>query len=424
MTHESQPGNNSDVLNKLQTHWCDRGLAKHDAGIVSFVPTFIEEVGKASAETVRAAALVRLFNANEDLLKNWLKIVLPDFVIPHDEELRATREFSFDPKNRVDIAIKRKDGKEVVFVEVKWLAPTDDQQLLRYLKCINQDHGGARLIILSPIAHVWNIEQQRQGPQKTQEVGITTWAQLWETMKEESLPYTADRTVEDDLYFTIERLYSFQSAIHQAVTTNARLEEVFAVDKWLEEAIPVDDSYRALLRMTLVTELAEQLVKRRNKDSAWRSQTAAGPRNDWQADVSFGREGESYVTLPLSDQYQYLKLFTRFHLYKEADCLRVLAGSELGPYLEGKKKKDWETKDTPDETQSIVFESLGRLREALVKKLINENLTVGGNPRTKTKPWFKSFSSVKFDGEATFEDVFDHAQSISNAVIGALGEFS
>jgi len=359
---------------ELQKLWVDEGLAVMADGGVRIAPTFIEEVGTASAENVRSAALKRAFNLNPDACSAWLTSL--GISVPATGPLRVGRELDLDGEGRVDLSIADARGQHVAFVEVKWLSPPRTAQLVSYKKSM----GPVPLVLLSPVAFARPYAEATAGAD-----AAATWSGL--------LPHleAADGELMRDLRLTVRRLESMEAWVSRAVQEGRPVSDLQEVHAWLaadSQRLGLDVHFRRFV----VTSLADRVVAELSAlepAAGWRrAVTVDGPRRDSQSDVTPEAWGDGVAAIPGTDRKACI--FLRFHVDPGFERLKVVIGTSLLPYLEGREKSAWQ-QGHPDQIKAC-FDQLDTLRAGVSREL--------GLPRREApgRQWYKGFGGRAFGG--------------------------
>jgi len=284
--------------------WVDCGLAQIVSDGVRIRPAFIEEVGTASAENLRSAALKRAFNLNPEACGAWLaSLGVP---IPATVALHVGRELDLDREGRVDLSIADEHGQYVAFVEVKWLSPPRMEQLRGYRRKMGQ----VPLMLLSPVAFPRPYAEADAGP-----VAAATWAGLLPHLKE------TDGEFLKDLRLTVRRLDSLEHWVRRAVEEDRPLSDLQELHAWLA-ADPQRLRLDVFFRRFVVTSLADRLVtelSRQDPTAGWRrAATEDVPRRDSQSDLTPEAWGDGVAEVPGSDRKTCV--FLRFHVDPGFEC--------------------------------------------------------------------------------------------------------
>ncbi|GAB4356664.1 MAG: hypothetical protein Kow0026_16520 [Oricola sp.] len=409
----------SDLRRAIQKQWIAEGLCNNTGAVV---PTFIEEIGAASAENVRSAALKRWMNAHPEHNTRWLTGLIPE--LASRAPFTARRELTLDSNNRIDLVLHDKDGRPAVFIENKWLSPMEHPQIDTYRKIIDREYPGSHLIAIGPIAHA--------RPQHDPEVKFvaTTWQDLaaFVSASMQGSGSGETPTIEGDLSKTLQRIRTMSDAISEAVERGSKLSEFFDLFGWLSadgQARDTTLAYDELVRRLVITRLADKLERKLNSGDGtsrpvWRRSLAtSGARRDFQADVCPTTEGDGLVAIPGAPDNA-IALFVRFHSYKEFSGISLQVGTALLPYLEGQKRKEWESRDHA--RQSSVRHRLREVRTDLAKRLRADGYRKVGS--ADTAEWYKGFGKASFGADSSVADLLEYAASLARPINGTLRSFA
>ena len=92
-------------------------------------------------------------------------------------------------------------------------------------------------------------------------------------------------------------------------------------------------------------------------------------------------------------------------------------GTEVRPYLDGKKKTDWE-KNRSKTDKDAIFSQLSEIRQSVI-----DRLNSSGHPRHRTNSsantsqWFKGFpSTLTFNSDDRISDIMEAATDLAQLI--------
>jgi hypothetical protein len=381
------------LVEKLVALWEPLGLASSER----WIPTFIEDVGTASAENMRSAALRRWMHNQPSSAATWLGEVTGLEI--RSTSLQVEREVAIRADSRVDLRVS--DGSATVFIEVKWGAAPDDAQLMRYHDVISARFPSAVLVILSPVRHV-----PGQGCALPGAIRRLDWRHLADALEQHDLGGTG--SIEADLQRTLSRWRCLTRVVHDAARAgHTTVKDLRELVQWVDDrasAAGMTD-YPALARELVLSELAEAYASR---DPAWRRcLTNRGANGDFQADVCQPEKGDSWQACPSYAPHGVASVL-RFRAYPEMDTIDVQVGSAVTPYLTGADRRAWMTSD-PKRAKGV-FEHASSVRASLYDAVRCAGLRPTGS--TDTTQWWKRAYSASFGERATVRELLEHASQV------------
>jgi len=139
------------LIEKVKDGWIEYDLI-NSQDIIK--PTFIEEVGSASAENTRTAALKRWACKNPEVFANWIyEVTNVELPCKWNIQREYTLFKSNNKINRVDLAVFHGNNRELfdLFVESKWKSIPSLKQILDYNDVMTNQSIVAPLLLLSPV---------------------------------------------------------------------------------------------------------------------------------------------------------------------------------------------------------------------------------------------------------------------------------
>lgn len=411
--------NNSGLCGTVKKQWMAEGLCDSSGAVI---PTFIEEIGAASAENVRSAALKRWMNAHPEYNTRWLTGLIPE--LASRAPFTAGRELTLDSGNRIDLVLHDKDGKPAVFIENKWLSHMGQSQIASYREIIDRDYPGTHLFAIGPIAHT--------RPQHDPEIKFvaTTWQGLADFVSASTRRSGsgAAATIEEDLSKTLQRIKMMSDAISDAVDRGAKLSEFFELFGRLSAEKKQDcgtaHAYGELVRRLVVTGLADKLKHRLNSgngisQSPWRRSLAtAGANGSFDADICPEYKNDGLIGIPGAPDNT-VALNIRFSSSEKFENIGVAVGTALLPYLEGKKRKDWVS--TNPRRIEIAGRHLHDVRSELTSLLGVPEPKRPKNP--DTVQWFKGIGRKKFGPDSNVSELIEYATGLVDPIYNTLKKF-
>lgn len=389
------------MLDDLLRKWADNNLVTDEQATGRhWEATFIEEVGAASAENVRSAALRRWMKRHPEAAVVWLQSVTD--VKLDSSKLHVEREHVARSDCRIDLRVW--DGEHTVFIEVKWASPPSDEQMQRYRTAVAESDA---LVLLSPISHV-------VGPkgESNPNVHFTDWEQLAGFVQSTDI---AKDSVEYDLCKTLLRWEQLVSATRAVVNKRkSAIHEFSEVIRWIEEERRAEDAelagYLDLFRQLILTELAEAVA---SELPGWRRcLTNKGDHGDFQADLCLHAGGwQPYVPDPTYGVSTVLRL----HGYADFSRIDVQIGTALVPYLRRAQKREWRAFGPEDAT--AVLQHLALVRANLWTTLRGADLKPIGSPNTE-ESW-KCAYSESFFGDEPLQTLIARATSLAAIIKSA-----
>jgi len=394
------------VLEDLRRSWSENGLL-HDG---KPTPTFIEEIGLACAENVRSAAICRWMNNHKREAVVWLRsldcIDIPDDLIFTREETFPTDPSSSGKgkRSRIDIGIYNSDnGHPVAFIEMKWLAEPNCEQLEEYRRCVDMKYPETKIpiLLISPVSAVYGV--MGKPIEKSMLLDYNALSCI-------DAPPEERNCIEHDLAQTLKRWKLLADEVKGKISCDeVKLSELFELDHWLLELDPAIASYSTLLRRLMVACLSECLRARVPSLPLKRTLTGRGPRsNDMQADVAGTREFSFFRNPMVHEEDHGMLVNIRFRIPAgRLNQLQVSLGSAFVPY--------WGDSDEGE------FEFCKDLRGFVSDRLKNSGLSVrSGNCKHR---WKCSHTS-KFTGASSVGDVITHALRLTSILEDIAVQFS
>lgn len=407
-----------NLVDELKGRWSETGLVDELGNIA---PTFIEEVGSASAENVRSAALKRWFNKNPERGAEWLKKILSRDLFgigPYS----MIREYKLDEKSRVDLVVLDKNKLKVVFIEAKWMSSVNhDAQLANYRNNIDLDYAAVPLVILSSIEHARPVSGKKFN------LASAKWSDLADYLnnadnKEDSLEF--------DLWRTVLRLKILEDLLKKAIDENRSIGDFFELNNWLNEKNTFSsksEDLSGLFRHIFFTLLSEKLcanLKKLDFSASWRrSETSSGGKSsDIQSDVSPEKYNDGII-ITKYDLDVKLALFLRFHAGNEFDSIDVSIGSSFKPYKDGAKKAEWKKANASN--WELLKTEMRKVRNEVTQKASEHGLRGMRNCKIDGENWFQKLVDKNFERrDVKINELLNYAAGLRFYIIAVIEKFS
>ena len=329
--------------------WVDHGLM-HGDGILA--PTFIEEVGTASAENTRTAALDRWMRQNPDRAANWLSEV---FHRPAGGGFkRCRREVPLSGGgDRPDLLVEFDHGSHAI-IEAKWGSIPDDNQLLRYREALlaaGEPVLQPSVALLAP--HRWPLPLAA-----AEDLVSVSWSSVLSHMAAED-----HATIEGDLRRTISRQGAIEVAVDEALRDGGEpLKQLTQLLTWLEDLQLIQPtettkrlsaSFCALARTTVTLGIADTISSRQARPVLEAATGAIG--GDVTADIGLVKSTLGNDRPLASAPGAVLRPALRVRCdHKHRLTLEV--GSHLMPYIQGKKARASWLKESCPQGEDVLWD--------------------------------------------------------------------
>ncbi len=269
------------TLDSLKDSWRSEGLLDKEG---KFTPTFIEDVGTASAENVRSAALMRWARRNGEDARKWLKSLL-GYEVGELSPKREVQLLGIDHKSkgRIDLDLMPDQTPNRILAEVKWCTSPDHEQIEKYNEATEvKDHG--KFILLTPIEvmheyHGSHNPVLKWAPPFPTNVVFTTWTALRD--------YLHNRSLEDGIFSqTIGRWSSLGGFVSKCAKDNA-IPDLLELVKWLtDEETQAPKDYRTLVIQLVLARIAENICANLGRGEWFRGYPYKGSKGDAGGDLT------------------------------------------------------------------------------------------------------------------------------------------
>lgn len=381
------------LVDALSDIWEEKGLLL-DGRIV---PTFIEEVGTASAENTRSAAFKRWASLNSSKFYKWLSDttetpLIREGCIDREYKLQGVRE-------RVDLVVTS-SGAPKAFVEFKWDSHLRFEQLRSYKEIISKEYSETiPLLVVSPFILRETISEKLP----SEGITLVDWSKLYETLLAESS--LEGNSVEHDFTRTIYRWWSFQKLVKEALAdSSVSLGELKNLMLWIIEIaseVKLRD-YIGLTGKLIANEIADALLDEPELES-WRKCGLGKGANGSDVSCDICSISDRFCFHQIQPGERIIVLI-RVKVDLRRGNIGLEIGSAMEPYL-GRKQKAI-LKQTDSEKWNRLHQYASIVRKKLVDEIVINDLIRGkvGNPLTEAS-WSRNFHYEYADLRSIMGDI-------------------
>lgn len=367
------------LVNEVSDAWEAKGLLREGR----IVPTFIEEVGTASAENTRSAAFMRWASRNPDEFFVWLSETTETARI---SEGAIEREFKLPGvKRKVDLVVTA-SGVPKAFFEFKWDSQVDFKQIRGYREIINKEFSeSVPLLVVSP----FKLRETVSDILPSKVTFLVSWSELFETLLRGSNLDGND--IENDFTRSVYRWWSLQNLVRVKLTYPVvHLDEFSNLMLWMRKvALEVKlRDYIGLTGKLIANEIAEAMLAAPELDG-WRKCGLGKGANGSDASCDICSKNINLCQFQIRpDERIAVVVRVRVDLTRGRISLQI--GSEMEPYLGRKQKKEVKQADTMKWKRLHKYSS--EVRNKLIEEIVRNDLSKGkvGNPNTEDS-WSRNF---------------------------------
>jgi len=374
------------LIEKVRNEWKEYNLIGND----KIVPTFIEEVGSASAENTRTAALKRWACNNRVYFAEW---VLEVTGVKLPAEWSIQREHTlFNSKNkpkRIDLVIRHGDKNDDIdlFIESKWKSLPGLDQIRDYAECMTKADINAPLLLLTPVPLL--IGNVAELPSQVKQVD-------WTSLSEFIPPNVIGTNLEKDLGRTLFRWAHLKNSVRDFIqgNSNFKMVELSELMEWIKSVHDKEAmEYSRLTPLLILNEVCDRILLENELQNWMKSGIGVGAHgNDCSVDLCLKETGSCFVPIVENPQ-KGIAVSVRVRIGFKDFSIEVQIGSALVPYQEEK---------TSDDIQ-LMFNKAKEIRTLLHQMIGERGISKKGNPQVKQR-WKLSCSLSSGDLNAMKED--------------------
>ena len=386
------------LIERVKDGWEEYNLIRDKA----IIPTFIEEVGSASAENTRTAALKRWACNNRVSFAEWV-LEVTDVKLPAEWAIqREYTLFNLDNKpKRIDLAIMHGDKNDDIdlFIESKWKSLPGLDQIRDYAECMTKADINAPLLLLTPVPLL--IGNVAELPSQVKQVD-------WTSLSEFIPPKATGTNLEQDLGRTLFRWTHLKNSVSDFIqgNSNFKMEELSEFMKWIKRVHDKESiEYSRLTPLLILNEVCDQILLENELQNWMKTDIGVGVHgNDCSVDIRLKETGSCFIPI-VENPLKGIAVSVRVRIGFKNYSIEVQIGSELVPYQEEK---------TSDDIR-LMFNKAKETRTLLHQKIGDREISKKGNPEVKQR-WKLSCSLSSSDLNAMKEDTVRLAAIVEEAL--------